>query len=65
MISIALVITAVIILLLRQLGIINNPILVFIIAVAIVGGSAFIFKDKLNCPFAKKCPFTFCPLNKQ
>ena len=65
MISIALVIIAIVILLLRHLGIINNPILVFIIAVVIIGGSAFIFRDKLNCPFAKKCPFTFCPLNKQ
>ena len=23
-----------------------------------------ILKDKINCPFAKKCPFTMCPLNK-
>ena len=65
MISIVFVIIAIVILLLRQLSIINNPILVFIIVVAIIGGSVFIFKDKLNCPFAKKCPFTFCPLNKQ
>ena len=64
MISISLIIVAGIILLLGQFGIIKNPLVVLVVAVIIIGVSAFIFKNRLNCPFAKKCPFTICPLNK-
>ena len=64
MLSITLAIIAGIILLLRQLGIIKNPVLVFTVAAVIVGMASFILKDRINCPFSKKCPFTMCPLNK-
>ena len=64
MITITLIITAGIILLLRQFGIIKNPFIAFLVAAIIVVSSAFIFRNKLNCPFVKKCPFTFCPLQK-
>ncbi len=65
MITIALIIAAVIMLLLSQIGVIKNPIVAFLIVAIIIGACAFIFKDKLNCPFAQKCPFTICPLNKK
>ena len=65
MITITLIITGIIILILNQFSIIKYPLVVFLVATIIIGVSAFIFKDKLNCPFAKKCPFTFCPLNEK
>ena len=64
MISITLIIIAGIVLVLRQFGIIKNPLSIFLIATIILGVSVLILKDKINCPFAKKCPFTICPLNK-
>ncbi len=64
MISIILSIIAVIILVLRQFGIIKNPLSVFLIATVILVALVFGLKDRINCPFAKKCPFTSCPLNK-
>jgi len=63
-ITITLIITAGVIFLLSQLGIVKNPLIVFLIIAVIIGSSSFIFKDRLACPFAKKCPFSFCPLNK-
>ena len=64
MITITLIIAAGVIFLLSQLGVVKNPLIVFLVVAVIIGSSAFIFKDRLNCPFAKKCPFSFCPLNK-
>lgn len=64
MISITIIIIAVGILILRQFGIIRNPLSIFLITTIIVGLSVFILKNKLNCPFIKKCPFVICPLNK-
>ncbi len=64
MISILIIVIAAIVLILRQFGIVKNPMHLFIITTIIMGASVFILKDKLNCPFAKKCPFTICPLNK-
>jgi hypothetical protein len=64
MMTITLIGLAVIIVLLNRVGAVNNPLIVFLIAAALVIGLAFIFKDRLNCPFAKSCPFSFCPLNK-
>ena len=64
MIFITLFIVAGITFLLGQFGIIKNPLVVFLIAAIVIGCFAFVLKDRLNCPFAKKCPFTFCPLNK-
>lgn len=64
MIAISLVIAAAVILLLRHFGIVKYPFVIFAAAVLIVGISAFIFKDRLNCPFAKDCPFSICPLNQ-
>ena len=65
MITISLIIVAGIVLVLGQLGIIENPLIVFVVAAIIIAAFAFILRNKLNCPFAKKCPFTLCPLNKK
>ena len=64
MISITIIIIAGVVLILRQFGIIKNPLSIFLVATIILGLSVFILKNRLNCPFAKKCPFTICPLNK-
>lgn len=64
MITILLFVTAVTVMVLRQFGIIKNPLLVFLISTIIMLGLVFAFKEKINCPFAKKCPHTVCPLNK-
>ena len=65
MLSIALIIIAGIVLILRQFGIIKNPLSIFLIATIILGISVIGLKNKINCPFVKKCPFTICPLNKE
>ncbi|MBU1043254.1 MAG: hypothetical protein KJ915_02510 [Candidatus Omnitrophica bacterium] len=64
MITIALIIVAGIIFILSQIGIIKIPFIIFVVAAIIIGIFALVLKDRLNCPFAKKCPFTICPLNK-
>ena len=65
MIFIALFIGGCILLVMRQLGMVNSLAGPFLIIALLIGASVFLLKDKLNCPFAKKCPFTFCPLNKK
>ena len=64
MISITLIIIGAIVLILRQFGIIKNPLSTFLIATIILGILVFSLKDRVNCPFAIKCPFTSCPLHK-
>jgi len=64
MIFIALVAGAAVIIVLRQVGLIEKPLTVFVTAALIVGSIAFIFNNKLHCPFVRKCPFYFCPLHK-
>lgn len=64
MITITLVITAVVIFVLSQFGIVKRPFVVLLIAAIIIASSAFIFRNSLNCPFAQNCPFTICPLNR-
>ena len=59
MIFIALVIVGIIVSLLK----LNMAI--FLVAAIVIVGVAFALKDKLNCPFAKKCPSTFCPLKRK
>ena len=64
MIFITLLIVMGIILMLRQFGFIKNPLAVFLVATLIIGSVAYIFNNKLHCPFVKRCPFHFCPLHK-
>ena len=65
MIFIALLIVAVAVIVLRQFGVIEKPLTIFLIAALVIGSIAFIFSNRLHCPFAKRCPFHFCPLNKE
>jgi len=64
MIFITLLIVAAVIIVLRQLGFIKNPFAIFLMSALIIGSIAFIFNNKIHCPFVKKCPFHFCPLHK-
>jgi len=64
MISIALLIAALVIMLLKMAGVVQNPIMVFLVVALIIVASSFVFKGKINCPFTQKCPFSICPLNK-
>jgi len=64
MIFIALVAGAAVIIVLRQVGLVEKPLTVFVVATLVIGSIAFIFNNKLHCPFVKKCPFNFCPLHK-
>jgi len=64
MISIALFITGAAVIVLRLFGVIEKPLTVFLAAALIIGSIAFIFNNKIHCPFVKKCPFNFCPLHK-
>ena len=64
MIFIKLLIVAVGIIILRQFGLIEKPLTVFLVAAFVIVAVTFIFKDRIHCPFVKKCPFHFCPLHK-
>lgn len=64
MITIILIIEAIVILLFSWFRIIKSVVIVFLVVAIITGVLAFILKDRLNCPFAKRCPFVICPLNK-
>lgn len=64
MIFIALLIAAAAIIILRQFGVIEKPLTIFLAAALVIGSVAFIFNNRLHCPFAKRCPFHFCPLHK-
>ena len=64
MIFIKLLIVAVGIIILRQFGFIEKPLPVFLVVAFVIMLVAFIFSNKIHCPFVKKCPFNFCPLHK-
>ena len=64
MIFIKLLIVAAGIIILRQFGFIEKPLAVFLVAAFVIVSVTFIFKDRIRCPFVKKCPFRFCPLHK-
>lgn len=64
MIFIKLLIVAAGIIILRQFGFIEKPLVVFLVAAFAIVFVAFIFHNKIHCPFVKKCPFHFCPLHK-
>ena len=64
MIFIKLLIVAAGIIILRQFGFIEKPLAVFLVAAFVIVLVAFIFSNKIRCPFVKKCPFYFCPLHK-
>ena len=64
MVTIILILEAIVIFFAKQFKIIGKPFAVFLAVAVITGILVFIFKNKLNCPFAKNCPLVFCPLNK-
>ena len=64
MILIALVLLGGVVVFIRQLGVIENAVGLFMAVTVFIVIASFIMRDKLSCPFAKKCPFGFCPLHK-
>jgi len=64
MIFIKLFIVAIGIIILWQFGFIERPLTVFLVAAFVSGFVTLIFKNRIHCPFVKKCPFRFCFLHK-
>ncbi len=65
MFTVTLIIEAFIILALEKVGLINNSYAIYVTLAVITIISGYVLKKRLNCPFAKICPFKFCPLNKE
>lgn len=63
-IFIALMLAAAVTAIMYRAGLVKNPIAVFLTACLVIGALAILFGANLNCPFAKRCPFHFCPLNR-
>jgi len=64
MVLILIAISIVFLAFLEKAGIIVVSYWMFALVDGIIIISVYMYRDRLSCFLAKKCPFTFCPLNR-